>query len=408
MACTVPVTSIGSDKVWQCDECPKLSCNQIRFQWGGHQSSTSGCAPTSATAATYTRPTPYGTYLYALGGGSAFTVNPDAGIYDVRVPGVGSHTGTREVFLKARKTGCCLGKIDDGKAASAVCTVCWRDGTDVCNDHVAGLCGTEIPLMGRLGMDTIPDCMDWRNRHRTDGKYDDMMRRVCVGKNLETKTCLEYCGGEGKVCDSAYQDWCSDLTHDPTNAVCGCFRPQKTYDTFFNEMERNGIRGLPRFKTCYFPACVAAPLKDSQNRGAGRERCVDVGSCVVNNVVNNDGTLNGAPVFDSKNDCKFVTQTGATGSSGSSSGGSANAAPPAGGSVVVGPGGSDGSGNEVITPLPNQETNNTNTGSGTVGPAPDAPDTLFGLDKKVAIALIVAAVLMLLAVIILIVKKLRG
>lgn len=146
-----------------------------------------------------------------------------------------------------------------------------------------------------------PECIGLKDPQLT---YD-LIKQACGEDDaLKTSPCQMFCGQPEADCDDIIQKYCDNLGDNAIKEpICGCFLKQSVYDNFFNSLSKNLSLSIPHFKTCYFPTCAGSnqsylPFIDKQ---AGKEHCPSV--CVIQNQLNNDGSINGSISFDDMNKC---------------------------------------------------------------------------------------------------------
>ncbi len=291
----------GGTLVYQCNVCPSLSsqCSFKNIDTG----SGKVCE-----------------YVYGTNNNASTSTQ-----YNGRVPfpaGTNQWNGwkesvAKEIFPLNNMMDCCTGKYPDivgtnpdistyGKRTNNQCALCWTDGSDECNTAIANWCGQVYNNDIVMGFD--PKCQLWANAHKTDGKYDQMMVNICQGTKLATPTCKAYSEIPNVNLDQNIRSYCDGLGDNAINdPICGCFLKESVYDNFFKDLSHDLQTAVPQYRTCYFPKCVQSDYKRYNDKQAGtKEICPSVNTCLIENKINNDGTINGTIIYDGTNNCTFV------------------------------------------------------------------------------------------------------
>jgi len=291
----IPDSSAGT-MTSQCSACPDLQCSLQKINTG---SGGTVCQRVYTTVNNAGQITKYNNRVPYPG-----STNPWLGWKE----GAG-----REIFPVSNMMDCCSGKYPDavgqnpeaptyGQNVNGQCALCWADGSDVCNNAISNWCSQMYN--GDLIMGIDEKCKRWKNLHLTDGKYDSMMEKICQGKNLATPTCKAYSLRPLVNIDENIQKYCDSQGDNAINDPnCGCFLKPSVYDNFFKDLSNDLSTAIPPFRTCYFPKCVQSDYKRYQDR---QITCPSVNTCLIENKINNDGTINGNVIYDSTNNCTFT------------------------------------------------------------------------------------------------------
>lgn len=127
---------------------------------------------------------------------------------------------------------------------------------------------------------------------------------VCHGSYLKSDECKNAIETGMINLDNEIQTYCDSLGNDAiSEPICGCFLKQSVYDNFFSNLNSQLYSAIPPYRTCYFPPCVkSSAYKPYKNNFANtRQDCPNI--CLVNNTINNDGTISGHIDISGGNDC---------------------------------------------------------------------------------------------------------
>jgi hypothetical protein len=142
------------------------------------------------------------------------------------------------------------------------------------------------------------------------------MKQLCQGENLLTSECRNFCALPGVNCDQAASTFCSSvtpetlLTSEALQKTCGCFMPQKFYDTFFGSFSSkvdttHSPLNLPPIAPCFFPYCSREGSLKPYYIKTSDYQCPTIQTCINQVNFNNQGEIVGDITIASGNECDF-------------------------------------------------------------------------------------------------------
>lgn len=148
-----------------------------------------------------------------------------------------------------------------------------------------------------LRIEASSACQTWCDEN-TNVCTVNLKKQYCVGNNLQTDFCLDFCKGTSGNCDTALGEYCKNLTNDQftqdasNNNLCGCFHKASFYANYFDNLNSKvlGIDNTPGLKQCYFNECAVSNFKP---QGSNDQPCPSVNQCITVANINNDGTILG-------------------------------------------------------------------------------------------------------------------
>lgn len=143
-----------------------------------------------------------------------------------------------------------------------------------------------------------------------------LLKAHCVGTNLDTDECVQFCKTAAGDCDTEWSKYC-EFGLTPAEALakrnCGCFMPQSFmetyYESLFAKLPPAFQTALVREPICAYPQCGAAEVKNK--RGPDATPCPSLQICYQNSVVNvtDQGTIIGDVSQLQDNECTVITNS---------------------------------------------------------------------------------------------------
>jgi hypothetical protein len=145
----------------------------------------------------------------------------------------------------------------------------------------------------------------------------NVLNSYCIGSNLLTVECQNYCATDGVNCDTQQYAYCDSKINANAyqTAPCACFLNNEFYENYLSSL-RLQLPGVSQAIASTIPACFYAPCANSSQKPflyrSGQESCPNttVAICVTNQTVNANGNIQGNVTLGQDVGCNALSSTG--------------------------------------------------------------------------------------------------
>jgi hypothetical protein len=151
----------------------------------------------------------------------------------------------------------------------------------------------------------------------------NVLNSYCLGSNLLTVACQNYCATDGVNCDTQQYSYCDSKNNANSYQTneCACFLNNAFYENYLSSL-RLQLPGVSQAIASTIPACFYAPCANSSQKPflyrSGQETCPNntVAICVTNQTVNANGSIQGNVTLGQNVGCNALSSTGTSTSTG--------------------------------------------------------------------------------------------